>query len=304
ALGEPEALGAAREEAAVLGDRDLDLRADRPRRHREQREEAVRRRAGDDLEEAALLVGAEGGDQVLAPVLEEDRARPAEARQVHLRHAVEALVGARPPLFLLGQLDQPVEVPEVAPAQQVVGEHGEQGWAEREREPRGDAVALERPQHLEERDVGLGDRLGEPALLEEVLVRGVAHEGQVGVQDEGEAGRGHGARGGRSQRAVRGAWASLERERPSLASAALSGATLASGVPSQARALSRTASAAISTQRTAVSGDGVARGVVTTFERARGRNRPPGVARPISTQNEAAGRPTFRYQRSAPGGSS
>src|SRR5207247_8017543 len=104
------------------------------------------------------------------------------------------------------------------------------------------------------------------------------------------------AQGRWSQRAVRGVCASLERGRPSPTSAAAcsADATLASGVPSQARTLSRTAPAATSTQRTVASGDGVARGVVTTFERARGRKRPPGVARPISTQNEAAGRPTFK----------
>ena len=45
---------------------------------------------------------------------------------------------------------------------------------------------------LEQRDVGLGDRLEEPVLLEEVVVLGMAHEGQVRVQDEREvAGDGH-----------------------------------------------------------------------------------------------------------------
>src|SRR5207237_215173 len=96
AFGEPEAVGRAPEEAAILGDRDLDLRARGPRRHAEQRKEAVRRGAGDDLDQATLLVGTERGDEVLLPLVEEDRAGAVEAGEVHLRDPVKARVGPGP----------------------------------------------------------------------------------------------------------------------------------------------------------------------------------------------------------------
>lgn len=47
-------------------------------------------------------------------------------------------------------------------------------------------VASEAEQHLEQRQIALGDRLEEPALLEELLVLGMAHEWQVRVQDQRE----------------------------------------------------------------------------------------------------------------------
>ena len=44
--------------------------------------------------------------------------------------------------------------------------------------------ACEAVEELDERDVGFGDRLEEPALLQEAVVLGMADVGQVGVQDQ------------------------------------------------------------------------------------------------------------------------
>ena len=52
-------------------------------------------------------------------------------------------------------------------------------------------VAVERLEDFEQRNVRLRDGFVEPALLEEVLVLRVAHEGEVRVQDEGEASARH-----------------------------------------------------------------------------------------------------------------
>src|SRR5262249_50390901 len=49
------------------------------------------------------------------------------------------------------------------------------------------AVAREAAEDLEEREIGRRDRLVEPVLLEVVAVLGVAHEGQVRVEDDGQA---------------------------------------------------------------------------------------------------------------------
>ncbi len=55
AFGEPEALGVATEEAAILRGRDLDLRPHGGRLDGEQRQQPVRRRRGDDVDQPALF---------------------------------------------------------------------------------------------------------------------------------------------------------------------------------------------------------------------------------------------------------
>ena len=59
-------------------------------------------RAGDDVDQAALLVATERADQVLLPVGEEGGAGTREATQVHGRQAMERRVATGAPLFLLG----------------------------------------------------------------------------------------------------------------------------------------------------------------------------------------------------------
>ena len=110
--------------------------------------------------------------------------RPGELPVVHQRELVELGHPARALDLAAGEVDQPVQVPQVAVLQERIGHHREERRRERHRDAEVDALLLEPVEHLDERDVRLGDRLVEPVLLEEVLVLGMPHVGEVRVEDE------------------------------------------------------------------------------------------------------------------------
>jgi len=60
-----------------------------------------------------------------------------------------------------------------------------QGRRKRERDLERDVILSQPAQHLEERQVGLDDRLVEPVLLEKFVVLRMPHVRQVSVEDEG-----------------------------------------------------------------------------------------------------------------------
>ena len=86
----------------------------------------MRRAAGDDLELARLEEAAEAVEQVVVVLLDEDVARPAEARVIHLGQVIELRLPARPLDLLAGERDQVVDVADVAILQQRIAEHGRQ----------------------------------------------------------------------------------------------------------------------------------------------------------------------------------
>ena len=86
--------------------------------------------------------------------------------------------------FLFGQVDQAVQDAARNAAQQRVEQHRAERRRERQREARVDAVAPPAFQTLDERDVGFGDGLEEPAFLQKFFVFRMAHKRQVRVQDE------------------------------------------------------------------------------------------------------------------------
>jgi hypothetical protein len=88
-----------------------------------------------------------------------------------------------------------VEVALEAGAQEGVVEHGDEGGREREGDARG-VVGVEAVEHGDEGEVALQHGLEEPALLEVVGVLGVAHIGEVRVQDEEDAAEGWAHGGG------------------------------------------------------------------------------------------------------------
>jgi len=99
---------------------------------------------------------------------------------------VELVVVPGPLDFLVGELDQALQLPEVAALEERVREHRAERRRQRHREAEVDAVVEQPVHHVDERDVGLGDRLVEPVLLEEVLVLRMPDEGEVRVEDQRE----------------------------------------------------------------------------------------------------------------------
>ena len=105
---------------------------------------------------------------------------------IHLRESMKGFVPVRAMDFLLGQFDQLVQVPRVTVLQQRIEQHRAERRREREREPGVHAVALPALHRPEQRQIGFGDGLEQPVLLEKLLVLRMPDERQVRVKDEGE----------------------------------------------------------------------------------------------------------------------
>jgi hypothetical protein len=184
ALGQPDAARPPSEGARVRLHAGADLRAPRPR-PAHQRQEAVGGVARQDLEQPVVLQLSERRQQVATPAIEE-RAHAAEPAEIMTRDPAQArglVVAAH---LALGELGQARQVPVVAATQQLVVEHRRERRRDRHGDAEPDALFAQAEERLQQRHVGLGDRLEEPVLLEEVVVLGVAHERQVRVQHQAE----------------------------------------------------------------------------------------------------------------------
>ena len=116
-----------------------------------------------------------------------------EALPVVLGERTELRIVPQAVDLLVGQLAQRVEPLRVPREEQLVAQHPHQRRGQGERDAEGDAVVDAAVEHLEERQVRLGDRLVEPVLLEELGIFRVAHVRQVRVEHDGEDAAGHGS---------------------------------------------------------------------------------------------------------------
>ena len=185
AFRQPDAARVAAEGRAVVVPRDEDLRAHRLGELLHERQKAVRRRAGDDLEHAAILQRGECGDHVAMPALHVVAPALEQPVVVEARRLLQLALPRRALHLAPCQLDRALQIPLVAPVQQRVAQHVAERRRERHRELEGHPVIRQPVQHLEQRDVGFGDRLEEPVLLKELLILRVPHVGEMRVEDEG-----------------------------------------------------------------------------------------------------------------------
>ena len=187
AFRQPDAARVAAEPLVVVVARGEDLRAERRRMFGEQRQQRVRGGAGDDFQNAGVLEFAERADEVAvaAEISFQDAGEPAV---IIPGERLKPAVPARAFNFLFGQRDQIFQPARVTVAEQRGVQHRAKRGREREREPRGHAVALPAVEHLEQRHVGFGDGFVKPAFFEKRFVLGMPHERQVRVQHEGKIG--------------------------------------------------------------------------------------------------------------------
>jgi len=86
--------------------------------------------------------------------------------------------------FLLGQLDEPVDVLDVALLQKLVGQHRHEGRRKRHADAKVHPFVNQLLKDLDQRDVRFRDRLEQPALFQEPVVFGMPDERQMRVQYE------------------------------------------------------------------------------------------------------------------------
>ncbi len=95
--------------------------------------------------------------------------------------------------FFRGEREKIFEVAFVARSKKRVGEHLAERGRDGQGEARRDALVAQLAKDGDERQVDFGDRFEEPVLFEEFGVLGVAHEGEMRVEDKAEvAGQGGG----------------------------------------------------------------------------------------------------------------
>ena len=105
---------------------------------------------------------------------------------IHPGKVAEVAVPVGAVNFLFRELDQAVEVPRVAFPQQRVEQHRAERGGKRERQPRLEPVAPPALKGLEQRQVGFGDGLEQPALLQKFFMFRMPHEWQVRMEDDGK----------------------------------------------------------------------------------------------------------------------
>ena len=98
--------------------------------------------------------------------------------------------------LFVGEFDLFFQTVNVAILKQGIPEHGAEGRGHRHRESEVDAVADEAFHHIEEGEIGFGDRFVQPIFLEKLGIFGMAYEGKVGVEDGSYVTEGHGIRSG------------------------------------------------------------------------------------------------------------
>src|SRR5215472_8034563 len=165
-------------------DANRDLGANRFLLLLEKRQEGVGGTGGDDFEMASPLQRGKRTDEISSIPLVKGSPKAQKAIAVETGNAVECGVPTSADRFLFRKLTRSIEALGVTPDEQLVLKHGNQGRRERHREANWDAFLRQPIEYFEQREVSLGDRLVQPVLFEEVLVLGVPHEWQVGVEND------------------------------------------------------------------------------------------------------------------------
>src|SRR5579871_1105418 len=190
-LRQPDALRPFTEMAGEFAGPDFDLSPDRVGIEGHQRQEAMRRRAGNQLQFTRLVETSEAVEQIVAVLVDEDLPRPLETLLVHVGQGTELRLPAGTYHLLARQSHEVVEMAKVAVLQEWIAEHAGQGRRNRHRQSPIHAVALQAIENLQERDIRFGDRFVEPVLFEEILVLRMTDVRQMGVQYQAEMTKRH-----------------------------------------------------------------------------------------------------------------
>ena len=177
AFGQPEAARRQVEKPLVLLDGQLHLGVDHLGLDL-QRQETVGGAGRDQLQGAPRLQGLETGQEVGGVTNGKILSGPLEPLQVHARQGCQLLLPAGALHLAAGQLDEPVQVLEITLPQQPVLEHGRQRGGDGNRQAEGHPVPQQPLENAQKRQIGLGDGLEEPVLLQEPFAVGVRTKGR------------------------------------------------------------------------------------------------------------------------------
>ncbi len=192
AFGKPDPPGIPTKTVSVIVSGNLNLGADRLGKIHHQGEKAMGGSAGDYLKNTRVLKFSKGADQVATVAITEKMAAVVKPVVIEAGEGLKGGIVPGAVKLLVGELDLFFQPVDVTILKQGIPEHGAQGRGQRHGESEGNAVADETLHHIQEGQIGFGDRLVQPILLEKLGIFGMAHEGKVGVEDGGYVTEGHG----------------------------------------------------------------------------------------------------------------
>jgi hypothetical protein len=85
--------------------------------------------------------------------------------------------------FFVGEFDLFFQPVNIAILKQGIPEHGAEGRGHRHRESEVHTVPDKPLHHIDEGEIGFGDRFVQPIFFEKLGIFGMAYEGKVGVED-------------------------------------------------------------------------------------------------------------------------
>src|SRR6202011_639120 len=146
----------------------------------------MRGRAADDFERTRVPQLSERREQIAVPFIDKKTSTCRKQFEVKFRQLGELRLIAVSFSFARGQVNKKIEMPDVALTQKFVLQHRAERRCERHRELERNVVVHEPLHHLQQRNVGFGDRLEETVFLEKMLVLRMPDERQVRVKNERE----------------------------------------------------------------------------------------------------------------------
>ena len=150
-----------------------------------QRQQPMRGCGGDDFQFSKILEATKLRDEITTELLIK-RTRSGEARVIHLGQLLKLRLPMGATDFFVGKRDEFVEMLRVTGLQQRITQHR----AERGRQRHGDArfhvIALPAIHHLNQRQIGFGDGLEQPAFFQKLFVFRMPDVRQMRVEDDGK----------------------------------------------------------------------------------------------------------------------
>lgn len=164
------------ENPGVFAHRHRDLPAYRAGGLTEQGEQAMGRAGGEQFHRV-LNAGKRPG-QVAVQGVEAD-SRGGQALRVCVQHRL----GSPPGAFLIHQAFEMVQMAEIAPLEQGIPPHRDQGGRQGQREKLAKPLPVQAFRQVEQGKIGFGQGLEQPSFLESPSGFRVTDEGEVGVEE-------------------------------------------------------------------------------------------------------------------------
>jgi hypothetical protein len=170
----------------VRDDGRLNLSLNVPRILREEGKKAMRCGCGNNVEKAFFFEGLIAPENIFAVGIGKVLQILDIEIPVHQSEGSEIQIILRPYHFLLSELDEPLQMEDVTRLEKFIREHAGKGRGKGYRDSERHGVVSETLEYPQQGEIGLGNGLEQPALLQKSLVLRMPHKGEMGMKHETE----------------------------------------------------------------------------------------------------------------------